>query len=106
MPVDLMMLNNLGWGSQNSILLLKAWGKYRFKRLTGRHEARIYEQDYKFFAARVKHRRQHTLSNMAVLPVTASSDYWILTCVILMLYSASPLSCTFIEKIAVRSLWI
>ncbi|XP_024376857.1 uncharacterized protein At2g02148 isoform X3 [Physcomitrium patens] len=37
-----------------------------FKRLTGRHEAQIYESDYKFFAARVKHRRapQHSLASM------------------------------------------
>lgn len=40
-----------------------------FKRLTGRHEAQIYESDYKFFAARVKHRRapQHTLSSMTMM---------------------------------------
>ncbi|XP_024378787.1 uncharacterized protein At2g02148 isoform X3 [Physcomitrium patens] len=40
-----------------------------FKRLTGRHEAQIYESDYKYFAARVKHRRapHHTLSSMTLL---------------------------------------
>ncbi|CAM6043458.1 unnamed protein product [Sphagnum compactum] len=40
-----------------------------FKRLTGRHDVQIYESDYKYFAARVKHRRapQHSLSSMPVL---------------------------------------
>lgn len=44
---------------------------FRFKRLTGRHDAQIYESDYKYFAARVKNRRtpQHNLSTITVLQV-------------------------------------
>lgn len=43
----------------------------RFKRLTGRHDAQIYESDYKYFAARVKNRRtpQHNLSTITALQV-------------------------------------
>jgi pentatricopeptide repeat domain-containing protein 1 len=47
-----------------------------FKRLTGRHEAQIYESDYKFFAARVKHRRppQHNLSSMSMMQPYPGSE--------------------------------
>ncbi|KAH9561653.1 hypothetical protein CY35_05G033600 [Sphagnum magellanicum] len=40
-----------------------------FKRLTGRHDVQVCESDYKYFAARVKHRRapQHSLSSLPVL---------------------------------------
>ncbi len=49
----------------------------RFKRLTGRHDVQIYESDYKYFAARVKHRRapQHSLSSMPVLSVSYLLDH-------------------------------
>lgn len=48
------------------------WLGCRFKRLTGRHEAQIYESDYKYFAARAKQRRvpQHTLSSVTILQVS------------------------------------
>jgi hypothetical protein len=48
----------------------------RFKRLTGRHDVQIYESDYKYFAARVKHRRapQHSLSSMPVLSPFPSGE--------------------------------
>jgi hypothetical protein len=47
-----------------------------FKRLTGRHDVQIYESDYKYFAARVKHRRapQHSLSSMPVLSPFPSGE--------------------------------
>lgn len=47
-----------------------------FKRLTGRHDVQVCESDYKYFAARVKHRRapQHSLSNLPVLSVIPHSS--------------------------------
>lgn len=47
-----------------------------FKRLTGRHDVQVCESDYKFFAARVKHRRapQHSLSSLPVLSVIPHSS--------------------------------
>ncbi|CAK9272899.1 unnamed protein product [Sphagnum jensenii] len=47
-----------------------------FKRLTGRHDVQVCESDYKYFAARVKHRRapQHSLSSLPVLSVIPHSS--------------------------------
>lgn len=41
-----------------------------FKRLTGRHEAAIFERDYKFFSPRHKYRRapQHSMPNVPAFP--------------------------------------
>lgn len=63
----------------------------RFKRLTGRHEAQVYESDYKFFAARVKQRRnsQHALSTMTVLQVCCMA---LLTCKFVPLVARTPRS--------------
>ncbi|CAM6048386.1 unnamed protein product [Sphagnum compactum] len=47
-----------------------------FKCLTGRHDVQVCESDYKYFAARVKHRRapQHSLSSLPVLSPFAISE--------------------------------